>query len=163
MKDEESEKAREIAAQMEGGVFYRVAYLGILNPDRADLEGSPARAPLPCPFQRQNVLVPLPVATAIAELRLHVGVFAGEESTAEHLGYVAFVSEADALRAAESIAFYADALLRDVERGGYVHFEIEVCACPWEAFGNQPAFDDGRRIRLITVAQPQATDAQKIC
>lgn len=163
MQEPENEIASRLAAQMEGDAFYRVAYLGILNPDRTDLEGSPARTSVRCPSQHSDVLVPGPVAAALSALRTHIAIIIGEESTAEHLGYAAFVSEADALRAAESIAFYAEAILRDAEQGGYVHFEIEVCACPWDALGIQPAFEDGRRIRLITVARPHGDAHDAVC
>src|SRR4051794_38537968 len=106
MLEDNGNNASPLAGQMEGGAFYRVAFLVILNPDRADLASSPARASVSCPLQNMDVLLPLPVAAAIEGSHSPIAIVAGEESLSEHVGYLAYVSEREALQAARDIAFY---------------------------------------------------------
>lgn len=157
--DTVADSATRLGAQMEGDYFYRVSFLAILDPDRAAAE-SPPRRGVRCPLRGEDVPMPLFVATGIQESQAsYVAVVAGTESGCEHLGYMAYSTEQEALAAATIIAFHADAALRDVQAHGYIHVEVEVSACAWDTLGEQPTFNDSRRIKLITVEQPTEDSA----
>jgi len=154
-RDIATDSAIRLGAQMEGDYFYRVSFLAILDPDRVAAD-FPLRRGVRCPMRGEDVPMPFPVATGIQESQgSFVAAVAGPESDCEHLGYVAYSTEQEALAAATLIAFHADAALRDVPANGYIHVEVEVSACAWDTLGEQPTFNDSRRIKLITVEQPK--------
>lgn len=147
---------------IEEGAFYRVAFLGVLDPDRPGLDVNPARMSVTCPHKMKEVLVPIPVSKAMEELACHVAVVPGEESITEHVGYLAYLREDEARKAARTIAFYASPYLMECV-GVYLHFEVEISACQWDALGRQPYLNEGRRIDLISVPRSDNGGSTIVC
>src|SRR5438309_1431935 len=99
-----AENVNGLSGQMEGGVFYRVAFLCILSPDRAEPQTPPATRRLRCPFRQVDVELPIPVADGIASTGGIGAIVPGADGASEQVGYVAYLTERDAREAARIIA-----------------------------------------------------------